>query len=110
MQLKRDDWEMIRRIDGVKPSDRLSVDSLYNRLAIEPLSTLLRHVRWCWHVSCIEGWISSHCFSLDVAGKHDKGQSSSYCLENCTNQTPTLTYVSDDYSPTQNLRVCNFYI
>ena len=72
MQLKRDDWEMIRRIDGVKPSDRLSVDSLYNRLAIEPLSTLLRHVRWCWHVSCIEGWVSSHCFSLDVVGKHDK--------------------------------------
>ena len=58
----------------MKPSDRPSVDSLYNRLGIELFSTLLRlrRLRWFGHVSCSEGWIS-HCLSLDVIGKRGKG-------------------------------------
>ena len=65
---------MIRWIYGVKPSDGLSVDSLYNRLGIEPLSISLRlrNLRWFGHVLCSEGWIS-HCLSLDEVGKPGKG-------------------------------------
>ena len=60
---------------SVKPSDRLSVDSLYNCLEIEPLSTLqaLRRLWWFGHDSGSEVWIS-HCLSLDVVGKRGRPQ------------------------------------
>ena len=42
MRLERNDWGMMKWIRGGNPSNKLSVDSLYNRLRIEPLSMLLR--------------------------------------------------------------------
>ena len=52
-RLERNDRAMLRWICGVKISDRVSVDSLYQRLEIVPLTTLLRsrRLRWFGHVS-----------------------------------------------------------
>ena len=41
-RLERNDRAMLRWICGVKISDRVSVDSLYQRLGIAPLTILLR--------------------------------------------------------------------
>ena len=75
MRLERNDQATKAWICGVKHSDRLSGDSLYNRLGIDPLSTILRlrRLRWFAHVSRNEGWIS-HCLRLDVVGKCRKGR------------------------------------
>ena len=74
MQLEMDGPAMIKWICGIKPSDRLSVDSHYNGFEIKSLSTLLRlgRLRWLGHVSRSEGWII-HCYSLDVVRKCGKG-------------------------------------
>lgn len=72
-------WAITRLICGVKHSHRLSVDPLYNRLGIEPLSTLLRLRCFSWfgHVSLNEGWIR-HCFCLDVVGLPTKNMGGSH--------------------------------
>ena len=72
-------WAITRLICGVKHSHRLSVDPLYNRLGIEPLSTLLRLRCFSWfgHVSLNEGWIR-HCFCLDVVGLPAKNMRGSH--------------------------------
>ena len=59
-RLERNDRAMLRRICGVKISDRVSLDSLYQRLGIAPLTTLLRsrRLRWFGHVSRSDGWIN----------------------------------------------------
>ena len=44
-RLERNDRAMLRWICGVKISDRVSLDSLYQRLGIAPLTTLLRSRR-----------------------------------------------------------------
>ena len=66
---------MLRWIYGVKISDRVSVDSLYQRLGIAPLTTLLRsrRLRWFGHVSRSDGWINQ-CCNLDAKGKRGKGR------------------------------------
>ena len=66
---------MLRWICGVKISDRVSVDSLYQRLGIAPLTTLLRSrcLRWFGHVSRSDGWINQ-CRNLDARGKRGKGR------------------------------------
>ena len=73
-RLERNDQAMLRWICGVKISDRVSVDSLYQRLGIAPLITLLRsrRLRWFGHVSHSDGWINQ-CRNLDVRGKCGKG-------------------------------------
>ena len=74
-RLERNDQAMLRWICGVKISDRVSVDSLYQRLGIAPLTTLLRsrRLRWFGHVSCSGGWINE-CHNLDARGKCGKGR------------------------------------
>ena len=69
-RLERNDQAMLRWICGVKFSDRVSVDSLYQSLGIAPLTTLLRsrRLRWFGHFSRSEGWINQ-CHNLDVKGK-----------------------------------------
>ena len=74
-RLERNDRAMLRWICGVKISDRVSVDSLYQRLGIAPLTTLLRSrcLRWFGHVSCFDGWINQ-CRNLDAREKCGKGR------------------------------------
>ena len=69
-RLERNDRAMLRWICGVK-----SVDSLYQRLGIAPLTTLLRsrRLRWFGHVSRSDGWINQ-CRNLDARGKRGKGR------------------------------------
>ena len=64
----------LRWICGVKISDRVSVESLYQHLGIAPLTTLLRSrcLRWFGHVSHSDSWINQ-CRNLDVRGKCGKG-------------------------------------
>ena len=74
-RLERNDRAMLRWICGVKISDRVSLDSLYQRLGIAPLTTLLRsrRLRWFGHVSRSDGWINQ-CRNFDVRGKRGKGR------------------------------------
>ena len=74
-RLERNDRAMLRWICGVKISDRVSLDSLYQRLGIAPLATLLRsrRLRWFGHVSRSDGWINQ-CCNFDVRGKRGKGR------------------------------------
>ena len=74
-RLERNDRAVLRWICGVKISDRVSVDSLYQRLGIAPLTTLLRsrRLRWFGHVSRSDGWINQ-CCNLDARGKRGKGR------------------------------------
>ena len=74
-RLERKDRAMLRWICGVKISDRVSLDSLYQRLGIAPLTTLLRsrRLRWFGHVSRSDGWINQ-CRNFDVRGKRGKGR------------------------------------
>ena len=74
-KLERNDQAMLRWICGVKISDRVSVDSLYQRLGIAPLTTLLRsrRLRWFGYVSRSDGWINQ-CCNLDARGKRGKGR------------------------------------
>ena len=80
-RLERNDKmrEMLKWICGVKISDRVSVDSLYQRLGIAPLTTLLRsrRLRWFEHVSRSDGWINQ-CRNLDARGKRGKGPRKSW--------------------------------
>ena len=73
-RLERNDRAMLRWICGVKISDRVSVDSLYQRLEIAPLTTLLRsrRLRWFGYVSRSDSWINQ-CRNLDATGKRGKG-------------------------------------
>ena len=75
VRLERNDRSMLRWICGVKTSDRVSVESLYQRLGIAPLTTMLRarRLRWFGHVSRSDGWINQ-CRSLNVSGKRSKGR------------------------------------
>ena len=74
-RLERNDRAMLRWICGVKISDRVSLDSLYQRLGIAPLTTLLRsrRLRWFGHVSRSDGWINQ-CRKFDARGKRGKGR------------------------------------
>ena len=74
-RLERNDRAMLRWICGVKISDRVSLDSLCQRLGIAPLTTLLRsrRLRWFGHVSRSDGWINQ-CRNFDVRGKRGKGR------------------------------------
>ena len=74
-RLERNDQAMLRWICGVKFSDRVSVDSLYQCLGIAPLTTLLRsrRLRWFGHVSRSDGWINQ-CRNFDARGKRGKGR------------------------------------
>ena len=74
-RLERNDRAMLRWICGVKISGRVSLDSLYQRLGIAPLTTLLRsrRLRWFRHVSHSDGWINQ-CRNFDVRGKRGKGR------------------------------------
>ena len=74
-RLERNDRAMLRWICGVKISDRVSLDSLYQCLGIAPLTTLLRsrRLRWFGHVSRSDGWINQRR-NFDVRGKRGKGR------------------------------------
>ena len=74
-RLERNDRAMLRWICGVKTSDRVSLDSLYQCLGIAPLTTLLRsrRLRWFGHVSRSDGLINQ-CRNFDVRGKRGKGR------------------------------------
>ena len=74
-RIERNDRAMLRWICGVKISDRVSLDSLYQRLGIASLTTLLRsrRLRWFGHVSRSDGWINQ-CRNFDVRGKRGKGR------------------------------------
>ena len=73
--MERNDRAMIRWICGVRVADRTPMNSLYERLGIPSLESLLRcgRLRWYGHISHSSSWISK-CTDFIVPGKLMKGR------------------------------------
>ena len=74
-RLQRNERAMLRWLCGVKPEDRISTTSLYTRLQIPPLESVLRlnRLRWFGHVQRSNDWIK-RCTLLEVNGKRGRGR------------------------------------
>ena len=74
-RLQRNECAMIRWICKVKISDRISSDSLLNKLCLINLDITLRtnFLRWFGYVWGSEGWIKN-CTQHEVAGKREHGR------------------------------------
>ena len=74
-RLIRNDRAMVRWICGIKPKDKISTPSLYQRLNIPHLDNTLRcnRLRWAGHVHRSQTWTGG-CLSLVVEGRRGKGR------------------------------------
>ena len=93
---------MISWICKVKISDKISSNSLLNKLCIKNHDIKLRTNRACWfrHAFCSEAWIKK-CTQHEVAGKGECGRPRK-TWQQCVNCNLKLLKLSKDLTSNRN--------